>query len=204
MPVVLPEEEVQAVMEAGEAEVDLEALEVRFAGRAVPFELDADRRHRLLNGLDDIALTLQNAEEISTYEASRERPGPGHPEPLGQTMPNIALLPGDGIGPEVTAAAVEVLNAVATDLEYVEHPVGGAAIDAHGVAVTEEAMADARPPTRSCSARSAARSGTRTSPARSGPSRRCSACVRTSACTRTCARSSRCARSTTPRRSSAS
>jgi 3-isopropylmalate/(R)-2-methylmalate dehydratase small subunit len=76
LPVVLPEEEVQAVMEAGEAEVDLEALEVRFAGRAVPFELDADRRHRLLNGLDDIALTLQNAEEISTYESSRERPGP--------------------------------------------------------------------------------------------------------------------------------
>ncbi|MDA0173359.1 3-isopropylmalate dehydrogenase [Solirubrobacter taibaiensis] len=59
-------------------------------------------------------------------------------------MPNIALLPGDGIGPEVTVAAVEVLNAVATDLEYVEHPVGGAAIDAHGVAVTEEAMADAK------------------------------------------------------------
>ena len=59
-------------------------------------------------------------------------------------MPNIALLPGDGIGPEVTVAAVEVLNAVATDLEYVEHPVGGAAIDAHGVAVSEEAMADAK------------------------------------------------------------
>ena len=59
-------------------------------------------------------------------------------------MPNIALLPGDGIGPEVTVAAVEVLNAVATDLTYVEHPVGGAAIDAHGVAVTEEAMADAK------------------------------------------------------------
>src|SRR3954447_15303757 len=56
-------------------------------------------------------------------------------------MPNIALLPGDGIGPEVTVAAVEVLNAVAGDLTYEEHPVGGAAIDAHGVAVTEEAMA---------------------------------------------------------------
>ncbi len=73
---MLPEEEVQALMEAGEAEVDLEALEVRFDGRAVPFELDADRRHRLLNGLDDIALTLQNADEISAYESSRERPGP--------------------------------------------------------------------------------------------------------------------------------
>ena len=65
-----------ALMDAGEAEVDLEALEVRFAGRAVPFELDEDRRHRLLNGLDDIDLTLQKADEISTYEASRERPGP--------------------------------------------------------------------------------------------------------------------------------
>src|SRR4051794_23861088 len=56
-------------------------------------------------------------------------------------MPNIALLPGDGIGPEVTAAAVEVLNAVAGDLAFEEHHVGGAAIDAHGVAITEEAMA---------------------------------------------------------------
>ena len=63
-------------MEAGEGEVDLEALEVRFAGRAVPFELDAERRHRLLNGLDDIALTLQKADDIAAYEAERERPGP--------------------------------------------------------------------------------------------------------------------------------
>jgi 3-isopropylmalate dehydrogenase len=55
-------------------------------------------------------------------------------------MPNIALLPGDGIGPEVAAASVEVLNAVASDLTFEEFNVGGAAIDAHGVAVTEEAM----------------------------------------------------------------
>jgi 3-isopropylmalate/(R)-2-methylmalate dehydratase small subunit len=76
LPVVLPEEEVKAVMAAGEAEVDLESLEVRFDGRAVSFELDEDRRHRLLNGLDDIALTLQDAEKIAAYEADRERPGP--------------------------------------------------------------------------------------------------------------------------------
>jgi 3-isopropylmalate/(R)-2-methylmalate dehydratase small subunit len=76
LPVVLPEDEVQALMEAGEAEVDLEGLEVRFAGRAVPFELDEERRHRLLNGLDDIDLTLQKADEIAAYERERERPGP--------------------------------------------------------------------------------------------------------------------------------
>jgi 3-isopropylmalate/(R)-2-methylmalate dehydratase small subunit len=76
LPVVLDEADVKAVMEAGEAEVDLAASEVRFAGRAVPFSLDEDRRHRLLNGLDDIALTLQKSDDISSYESSRERPGP--------------------------------------------------------------------------------------------------------------------------------
>jgi 3-isopropylmalate/(R)-2-methylmalate dehydratase small subunit len=76
LPVAIPDAEVKALMEAGEGEIDLEACEVRFAGRSVPFELDEDRRHRLLNGLDDIDLTLQKAGDISAYEDTRERPGP--------------------------------------------------------------------------------------------------------------------------------
>jgi 3-isopropylmalate/(R)-2-methylmalate dehydratase small subunit len=76
LPVRLPEAEVRALMQASEAEVDLEALEVRFDGRAVPFEIDEDRRHRLLNGLDDIALTLQQDDRIAAYERERERSGP--------------------------------------------------------------------------------------------------------------------------------
>ena len=76
LPVVLPEDEVRALMGAGEAEVDLEAREVRFDGRAVPFELDDDIRHRLLNGLDDIALSLQQADAIDAFERDRERSGP--------------------------------------------------------------------------------------------------------------------------------
>jgi 3-isopropylmalate/(R)-2-methylmalate dehydratase small subunit len=76
LPVVLPEQEVRELMNAGEAEVDLEALEVRFDGRAVPFELDGERRRRLLEGLDDIALTLKQADAIAAYEAERERTGP--------------------------------------------------------------------------------------------------------------------------------
>jgi 3-isopropylmalate dehydrogenase len=59
-------------------------------------------------------------------------------------MPTIALLPGDGIGPEVAAAAVKVLNAVSPDLDYAEHLAGGAAIDAHGTALTDEALAACR------------------------------------------------------------
>ena len=76
LPVVLPEDEVRALMEAGEAEIDLEALEVRFDGRAVPFELDEETRRRLLDGLDDIAVTLQDVEAIDAYERERERSGP--------------------------------------------------------------------------------------------------------------------------------
>jgi 3-isopropylmalate/(R)-2-methylmalate dehydratase small subunit len=76
LPVVLPEDDVRALMQAGRAEVDLEAREVRFDGRAAAFELDDDIRHRLLNGLDDIALTLQQGEAIDAYERDRERSGP--------------------------------------------------------------------------------------------------------------------------------
>ena len=49
---------------------------------------------------------------------------------------NIAILPGDGIGPEVTAAAVEILVEIARrhghDFAFAEHAIGGCAIDAHG------------------------------------------------------------------------
>lgn len=52
--------------------VDLDAQQVRAPGGEVfGFDIDADRRHRLLNGLDDIALTLGHADAIRAYEARR-------------------------------------------------------------------------------------------------------------------------------------
>src|SRR3954468_1466494 len=56
-------------------------------------------------------------------------------------MPTVVTLPGDGIGPEVLASALTVLAEVAPDLEYDEQPFGGAAIDAHGIALTDETLA---------------------------------------------------------------
>jgi 3-isopropylmalate dehydrogenase len=56
----------------------------------------------------------------------------------------IVTLPGDGIGPEVLAAALRVLEAVAPDLAYEEHVFGGASIDAHGTALTDEVLAACR------------------------------------------------------------
>jgi 3-isopropylmalate dehydrogenase len=55
--------------------------------------------------------------------------------------PRVILLPGDGIGPEIIGPAVEVLRAaVDDDFEYEEFPVGGASIDAHGTALTDETL----------------------------------------------------------------
>jgi 3-isopropylmalate dehydrogenase len=53
--------------------------------------------------------------------------------------PKIAALPGDGIGPEIMAAARRLLDALG-DFEIEEHPVGGASIDAHGTALTPEVL----------------------------------------------------------------
>ena len=54
-------------------------------------------------------------------------------------MPRIALLPGDGIGPEIAEAAYRVLQAI-RDFEIAEHAIGGASIDEHGTALTDQAL----------------------------------------------------------------
>jgi 3-isopropylmalate dehydrogenase len=51
----------------------------------------------------------------------------------------IVLLPGDGIGPEIIAAARRLLEAVG-EFELSEHPIGGASMDQHGVALTDEVL----------------------------------------------------------------
>jgi len=51
----------------------------------------------------------------------------------------IVLLPGDGIGPEIGTAAATVLRALG-DFEIREHPIGGASIDEHGTALTDEVL----------------------------------------------------------------
>jgi 3-isopropylmalate dehydrogenase len=58
--------------------------------------------------------------------------------------PKVILLPGDGIGPEIIAPAVELLRAAGAEFEYEEHLFGGASIDAHGTALTDEVLAACR------------------------------------------------------------
>jgi 3-isopropylmalate dehydrogenase len=59
-------------------------------------------------------------------------------------VPRVLILPGDGIGPEVTAEAVAVLREVAPDVELEEGRIGGGAIDADGTPLSDETLERAR------------------------------------------------------------
>ncbi|AWL34960.1 3-isopropylmalate dehydratase small subunit [Streptomyces albidoflavus] len=75
--VLLDQEVVDALWELTESDptaeitVDLQDREVRAAGVTAPFELDENSRWRLLNGLDDISITLREEEAIAAYESGR-------------------------------------------------------------------------------------------------------------------------------------
>ncbi len=85
LPVAVDEEHCSALAAAGEGQVDLRAQEVRYPGPdgqlvSVAFEIDAETRRRLLDGLDDIAVTLGEEELIAAYEAQRAGGSdPAHP-----------------------------------------------------------------------------------------------------------------------------
>ena len=75
--IVLPEGDVEALWEVIEKDpsagitVDLAKKEISFAGKILTFELDDYVRWRLMEGLDDIGLTLQKMDEVGEFEAKR-------------------------------------------------------------------------------------------------------------------------------------
>lgn len=83
LPIILTEEEVDELFNAVAAEpgmsltVDLANQKVLSpSGKEYAFEVDAFRKHCLLNGLDDIGLTLEHADDIRAYEAKRRESAP--------------------------------------------------------------------------------------------------------------------------------
>jgi 3-isopropylmalate/(R)-2-methylmalate dehydratase small subunit len=75
--VLIGEGDVDALWQAIEADptlavtVDLVAREVRYADVVLPFEIDDYTRWRLMEGLDDIGLTLRHADDVDTFETTR-------------------------------------------------------------------------------------------------------------------------------------
>jgi 3-isopropylmalate/(R)-2-methylmalate dehydratase small subunit len=72
LPIELPEEQCREIAARGTARVDLEAQTVD----EFRFDIDPEVKHRLLNGLDDVSMTLQKEDLITAYEQERERVGP--------------------------------------------------------------------------------------------------------------------------------
>jgi len=83
LPIALSEETVQQLFDEVDAnegyrlQVDLEAQQIRTpSGAPISFEVDSFRRHCLLEGLDEIGLTLQHADEIRSFEQQRQERAP--------------------------------------------------------------------------------------------------------------------------------
>jgi 3-isopropylmalate/(R)-2-methylmalate dehydratase small subunit len=70
LPVVMPPETVRELMGAERATVDLERQVVQWEGGEASFDVNPDARRRLLEGLDEIALTLALEDEIERFEAA--------------------------------------------------------------------------------------------------------------------------------------
>jgi 3-isopropylmalate/(R)-2-methylmalate dehydratase small subunit len=83
LPIVLPQEQVDVLMKDAEKgenarmTVDLEAQEITTSdGEVIKFEVDAFKKHCLLNGLDDIGLTMEKEASIDAYEAKADAERP--------------------------------------------------------------------------------------------------------------------------------
>jgi 3-isopropylmalate dehydratase small subunit len=158
LPIKLAADEVDALFaqchgsEGYRLAVDLQARTItRPDGKVLAFDVDPFRRECLLNGWDDIGLTLRHADKIRDFEARRRiaHPGclpdslaaPGRRQPTIKTENHmkICVLPGDGIGPEIIDQTLRVLEAMRGDGVNFEAEalVGGAAVDATGKPLPE-------------------------------------------------------------------
>ncbi len=81
LPIVLPAETVdqlfKEIVDGYRLTIDLQTQTITTPrGLGIAFSVDENRRYRLLNGLDDIALSLQHADKIKAYEAERAKRAP--------------------------------------------------------------------------------------------------------------------------------
>ena len=77
LPIKLPQADVDQIIKVAErgeqVEIDLPAQKIRFGNTEISFDVDATNKHNLLNGLDDIGLTLENASKIEQFETKQKQ-----------------------------------------------------------------------------------------------------------------------------------
>ena len=77
LPIKIAQADVDQVMQAAqrgdEVEIDLPAQAIRFGNTEIKFDVDATAKHNLLNGLDDIGLTLEKSSKIEQFEGKQKQ-----------------------------------------------------------------------------------------------------------------------------------
>ncbi|MCA1832685.1 MAG: 3-isopropylmalate dehydratase small subunit [Actinomycetota bacterium] len=76
LPVAVAEDAVRLLAEAGEGTIDLAAQTLTAGDHVARFDIEPSIKHRLLNGIDEIALTLEHEDDIAAFERTRMQPGP--------------------------------------------------------------------------------------------------------------------------------
>ena len=166
LPIKMPKEIIDKLMDDASRgsnaiiEVDLEKQEIKGPdGGTVHFDIDPFRKHCLLKASTISASPWRRSRRSTTSRRSRRKRSPGctprpehdrrsaRPETRSKTMAsnrNLLVLPGDGIGPEVMNEVRKIIawmgkkRAVGFDIK--EDLVGGAALDKHGVPLTDDTM----------------------------------------------------------------
>lgn len=89
LPIELPEDQVRKIAAAGHARISLEDQTVEAGGEVFPFEINPETKHRLLNGLDDISLTLADVDKIDAFE---QRQAEQYWKPSSLSLPSDEAL----------------------------------------------------------------------------------------------------------------
>ena len=135
LPIILDDEKIKELSEYAkrkeEISVDLNEEKIIFGNNETKFKVDSFKKKCLLEGLDDIALSLKKSDKIENFEKN-----------LKVKKRKILLLPGDGIGPEVIGEVKKIIkwfnDNKSLDFEIEEGLAGGCSYDKHGTPITDE------------------------------------------------------------------
>jgi 3-isopropylmalate dehydrogenase len=145
LPIILEEEKIKELSEYAnrkeEISVDLNDEKIVYGNNEIKFDVDPFKKKCLLEGLDDIALSLKKSDKIENFETNLKDKNHGFLM-IKVKKRKILLLPGDGIGPEVIGEVKKIINWFndnkSLDFEIDEDLAGGCSYDKHGTPITDE------------------------------------------------------------------
>jgi 3-isopropylmalate/(R)-2-methylmalate dehydratase small subunit len=117
LPVKVSEEFLKEILEGinenpdNEIAIDVELQSISFKDTTETFEIDSYKKICLLNGYDDIDFLISKKQAITEFELKTQKK-------MSNNYFKIAVLPGDGIGPEIISESIKILDVIAEAFQY--------------------------------------------------------------------------------------